>query len=355
MTRLALFTEIPAPYRIPLFNALAERVDLRVAFLRRDQPGRRYELHEDEIRFDWRVLPGFRVGGGARWLLFDAGAGAVVRKADAVLVGGWNQPAFWQAAWWARIRRRPLFVWVESTARDARPGFDFARGLKRLLARQAAAVVVPGRAAEAYVRALAPDARIAVAPNAVDVGLFASRAGDREQLRAEAGLARACVLYVGRLAPEKGVDVLVHAARSLDAEVVVAGSGPEEARLRVEAPANVRFLGHVERDDLPSWYAAADVLCLPSRSEPWGMSLNEGAAAGLPLVATEAVGAAWDLIEEGRNGFRVPVGDAAALRSALSRLVVDGELRRAAGRRSRELSARLTPDAWADAVAGLVR
>ena len=81
------------------------------------------------------------------------------------------------------------------------------------------------------------------------------------------------------------------------------------------------------------------------------MPLNEGAAAGLPLVATEAVGAAWDLIEEGRNGFRVPVGDAEALRKALRRLIGDDTFRRAAGARSRELAARFTPDAWAEAVA----
>ena len=353
MTRLALLTEIPAPYRIPLFNALAERLDLRVLFLRRRQPGRRYRLHEEEIRFDWSVLPGFRVGSGSRWLLVNAGAGFAVHKADAVLVGGWNQPAFWEAAWSARLLHRPLLVWVESTSRDARPGF--AAGLKRLLARQAAAVVVPGRAAEEYVRALVPRARIAVAPNAVDAGLFASRAGDRERLRAELRLERVCVLYVGRLAPEKGVDLLVQAARGLDADVVLAGSGPEEARLRLDAPANLRFLGHVDRDALPAWYAAADVLCLPSRSEPWGMSLNEGAAAGLPLVASEAVGASWDLVEDGENGFRVPAGDAEALRAALSRLVADGELRRAAGRRSRALSERFTPEAWAGAVASLVR
>jgi glycosyltransferase involved in cell wall biosynthesis len=81
------------------------------------------------------------------------------------------------------------------------------------------------------------------------------------------------------------------------------------------------------------------------------MPLNEGAAAGLPLVATEAVGAAWDLIEDGRNGARVPVGDADALREALRLLVEDEAFRIAAGARSRELSAGFTPEAWAEAVA----
>ena len=351
MTRLTLLTEIPAPFRIPLFNALAERVDLRVVFLREHQPSRRYRLHEEEMRFDRRVLPGLRLGGGSRWVLVNAGAGRAVRGAEVVLVGGWSQPAFWQALASARTRRTPVIVWVESTLRDVRPGSS-AR-VKRLFARHAAAFVVSGRAAEEYVRSLVPDALIGVAPNAVDAPLFASRVGDREQLRREFLLGRPCVLYVGRLSPEKGVDVLLEAARDLTADVVVAGSGPEDARLRAAAPPNVRFVGQLDRDALPAWYAAADVLCLPSRSEPWGMPLNEGAAAGLPLVATEAVGAAWDLIEEGRNGFRVPAGDAAALRNALQQLIADDAFRRAAGARSRELSLRFTPEAWSEAVTEL--
>jgi len=196
---------------------------------------------------------------------------------------------------------------------------------------------------------------VIVARNAVDGALFASRVPDRERLRAELGIKSCCFLYVGRLSPEKGVDVLLSAFEGVDGELVIAGSGPEDKRLRAAAPPRARFLGHVDRDELPRWYAAADALVLPSRSEPWGMPLNEGAAAGLPLVATDAVGAADDLIEDGASGFRVPAGDVAALRAALHRLAGDEPFRRSAGARSRELAAGFTPEAWAAAVAELIR
>jgi glycosyltransferase involved in cell wall biosynthesis len=81
------------------------------------------------------------------------------------------------------------------------------------------------------------------------------------------------------------------------------------------------------------------------------MPLNEGAAAGLPLVATDAAGAAHDLIEPGRNGFRVPAEDEKALAQALRTLAEDERLRRAFGERSHELSTRFRPEAWAAAVA----
>lgn len=335
--RVTLLTEIPAPYRIPLFNALAELVDLHVLFLAERNPLRPYGLHEDELRFRWDVLPGVDVTLGGRWIVLNRGVRRAVRNSDALLLGGWNEPAFWAAL----ATRKPAHVWVESTLADSGSGSVV---LKRLFARRAAGFVVPGRASEAYVRMLAPSAPVTIAPNAVDNELFASGV-------ASSGVEGVCVLYVGRLAKEKGVDVLLGAARGLDATVVLAGTGPEEQALRAIAPEGTRFLGHVDRDDLPAWYAAADVLVLPSLSEPWGMSLNEGAAAGIPLISTDAAGAAHELIEDGVNGFRVPAGDVGALHDALSRLVADEGFRRSAGERSRALAARFTPEAWADAVA----
>jgi len=85
-----------------------------------------------------------------------------------------------------------------------------------------------------------------------------------------------------------------------------------------------------------------------------GMALNEAALAGLPLVSTTSAGAAWDLIDHGVNGFRLPPDDVRALREALSRLVEDAGFRAAAGSRSREIATRFTPEEWADAVATVV-
>ncbi|MDE3026539.1 MAG: glycosyltransferase family 4 protein, partial [Acidobacteriota bacterium] len=251
MTRVALLTEIPAPYRIPLFNALADRVDLRVIFLRERNPERPFRLHREELRFDWEVLPGTDVTVGGRWVVVNRGVVRGLRGADALIVGGWNQPAFWAALAWSAARRVPALLWVESTGGDARSGR--LEPVKRRLLCAAAGFVVPGTAARDYLRSLGVAAdRITVAPNAVDPAIFG--AGKRTRT----GGARR-IVTVARLSPEKGVDVLLRAAEGLDAEVVVAGSGPEEGRLRALAGPNVVFLGNVERDDLPELYANADI------------------------------------------------------------------------------------------------
>jgi glycosyltransferase involved in cell wall biosynthesis len=337
--KLALITEIPAPFRIPLWNALAQRVDLRVILLAERDPRRGYDVRREDWHFDAQVLPGYELLRRGRWLIVNRGVRHELGAADAVLVGGWNQPAFFQAA----RAGVPFALWVESTARDERRGR--LEWLKRRLLASASGVVVPGSAARDYVLGLgAQPARIAVAPNAFDLAPFIHGV---EQNR---GSHAPTVLTVARLSREKDVATLLQAADGLDADVVVVGDGPEAGALRDIAPANVRFVGSVTHDDLPRWYANADVFALTSRSETWGMALSEAAAAGLPLVATQAVGGAWDLIEEGVNGYRVPVGDAAALRQALDKMLADGDWRDRAGRRSRELAEQATPERWAETV-----
>ena len=346
MTRVTLLTEIPAPYRIPLFNALAERVDLTVVFLRDRNPDRPYDLHADELHFERTTLPGLDLTVRGRWIVLNRRAAQALRGADCVLIGGWNQPAFWAALAAARARRTPSVLWVESTGRDRRSGR--LEAVKRQLFRGVDAFVVPGTASREYLTRLGvPDGRITVAPNAVDQAIFA--AGTRRRTNGPVRL-----LGVGRLALDKGFDLLLEAADGLPVVIQLAGTGPEEARLRQLAGPNVEFLGQVERDALPDVYADADVIVMPSRSDPWGMVLNEAALAGRPLVSTNAAGAAHELIDDGVNGFRVPAGDVEALRSALRRLVEDDGLRASAGASSRRLAERFTPEAWAQAVAGAV-
>jgi len=84
---------------------------------------------------------------------------------------------------------------------------------------------------------------------------------------------------------------------------------------------------------------AADVFALLSLHETWGVVVNEAAASGLPLVVSDRVGAAYDLVRDGQNGFIVPGGDVEAAAVALKRLADDPELRRRAGDRSREIVA----------------
>src|ERR1700675_1867770 len=123
--RVAILTEIIAPYRIPVLNALArhEGIDLRVIFLSETDPIlRQWRVYKDEIRFTYEVLPSWRFRAGSSHLLLNAGLSASLKKfsPEAIICGGYNYVASWQALVWARRRRVRFILWSESNGQDAR-------------------------------------------------------------------------------------------------------------------------------------------------------------------------------------------------------------------------------------------
>ncbi|OAI50980.1 hypothetical protein AYO44_05320 [Planctomycetaceae bacterium SCGC AG-212-F19] len=132
-------------------------------------------------------------------------------------------------------------------------------------------------------------------------------------------------LFSGMLIKRKGVDLLAEAFARLAAEyphvsLDLLGNGDLEPALRrilKRCASQVRFLGFHSWKELPGMYHAADILCVPSRYDGWGLVVPEGLAAGLPVIATHATGAALDLIQPGENGWLIASGDSDALYQAL--------------------------------------
>jgi glycosyltransferase involved in cell wall biosynthesis/predicted metal-dependent phosphoesterase TrpH len=139
------------------------------------------------------------------------------------------------------------------------------------------------------------------------------------------------VLYAGRIASEKGIELLADAflaARDRDERLhlAVAGGGPEELALRARLGEHATFLGWLDREQLARAYASADVFMFPSQTDTFGQVVLEAQASGLPVIAVDAGGPA-SLIDHGRTGLLVPA-DADSLASALLTLARRPPLRR---------------------------
>jgi phosphatidylinositol alpha 1,6-mannosyltransferase len=139
--------------------------------------------------------------------------------------------------------------------------------------------------------------------------------------------------YVGRLAPEKRLDLLGQVAGLPGVRLVITGGGPAEAAARRALP-GAEFLGQRQGDDLATIYASLDVFVHSGPHETFGNTLQEAAASGLPVVAP-AAGGPLDLVDDGVTGFLVAPGDAAALAGAVARLAADPALRAAQGHAAR--------------------
>lgn len=132
-------------------------------------------------------------------------------------------------------------------------------------------------------------------------------------------------LFSGSLSHRKGIDLLARAFARLASEfprsrLTIMGTGHLEAKTRATlAPCagQVDWIGFKDWGELPAVYAAAHLLCVPSRHDGWGLVVPEGLAAGLPVIGTDRTGAALDLIEPRANGWLVPAGDEHALLASM--------------------------------------
>jgi glycosyltransferase involved in cell wall biosynthesis len=170
-------------------------------------------------------------------------------------------------------------------------------------------------------------------------------------------------LFVGRLVWEKGVFDLLSAYASLDPNLRAAiallfvGEGPDRQRLEEQArliSGQVLFPGFVHRDQLPAYYALADMLILPSHTEPWGLVVNEAMACGLPVVVSRAAGCVADLVRAGWNGRIVSPGDIAGIGEAMQSLACGTALRHGMGLNSTEHIHQYSAESWAEGITAAV-
>jgi glycosyltransferase involved in cell wall biosynthesis len=313
-------------------------------------------------------------------------------------------------ATWAGTRRArlPLILWTSLWAHPRSPAHALSYLALRRLYRSADAVVTYGPHVSAYVGARGAR-NMHVAPQAVDnsfwsapdvdsprwSALTGAGAGATADAGAGAGRpdwperAETKFLFVGRPVREKGVGVLIEAWRTTGlqappAALVLVGAGsipplvptggaagmikklsknspdrpqrdPEasSASFRTVSKDGILPIGPVAPVALRSLYAACDVLVVPSIAtrtfrEPWGLVVNEAMNRGLPVIASDAVGAAaGGLVRDGRNGLVVPAGDSDALAGAIRRLAADPALRARLGAAGAEDVRTYTYDAWA--------
>jgi glycosyltransferase involved in cell wall biosynthesis len=365
--RLVISTEIISPYRIPVFNVLAQHpdVDLHVIFLAETDPSmRRWKVYKEEIRFSYEVLPHWRRRVAGYNVLVNWGVASALERTqpDVIVCGGYGYPASWQVLGWARRRKRPVFLWSESNQQDQRRRMPHVEMLKRRFIAACSGFVVPGKSAAEYVAAFGvPRERIFVAPNAVDNAFFSQQASEARsraaEMRRQFSLPERYFLCVGRLISSKGVFDLLDAYSRLAAELrasvglLFVGDGVEQTELETRAaavhPGTVRFTGFAHREQLAVYYALAEALVFPTHTDPWGLVVNEAMASGIPIVATDAGGCVVDLVQDGWNGYIVPTKAPAKLAEALTKVADSPNLNAIMGARSAERIEQNSPQACA--------
>lgn len=169
------------------------------------------------------------------------------------------------------------------------------------------------------------------------------------------------ILFVGRFVPQKGIHDLILAFRTLNKDITagwtlrLVGGGDISDLIQPEDH-NIEIHPFTQPDQLPTLFQSSGVFCLASHWENWGVVIHEAATAGLPILASDACGAATAFVKIGYNGYTFKPGNVASLKKALSRIMAtpSAELIQMS-KRSAELSRQITPEIWAQTFAGLLQ
>jgi glycosyltransferase involved in cell wall biosynthesis len=313
--RVFVLTDCPSPYQVELFNEIESRGEcsLEVAYLRSRDPNRQWqaaEIRHAAIELDGSgdVIRRARESArGADLVVFNyyrhANAERLIgERAD--LGTPWcfwgERPGFHQHAWAGRLLRK----W-------------------KLLKLHASPVPIWGIgkfAVDGYKKEFGVQRPYFNLPYFSDLRRFTdSRRGEKRERT---------FLFSGSLIHRKGVDLLAAAFVQLAREIPnvrlrIIGDGELRqslAQTLLPVCERVEFVGFKDWHELPAEYASGDVLCVPSRYDGWGLVVPEGLASGLPVIATDRMGAALEFVDNGRNGWLVAAGDSLALLNTMRKV-----------------------------------
>ena len=359
--RVVYWNNIPAPYMVERFNAVADRgnLDFEAWFNERLEPDRSWDVNEADWRFPYRYMPSLKIAGRR----FRFPLPLLSRKPPDVLVSLYAEPCF--LAGWAITRMRGIKIgfWCEVTMDSWVRRREWKNRIKRFVFPRVDATFGSGQEGRAFAMSFGtPPEHAFCLPHAIDVKYYSNgyeaSLPNREGIRKRLGLKGVTFIYVGRLWWGKGINYLLDAFNELqnhiDQEVslLLVGDGEDETELkdkcRMEGIQNVVFAGFKQKPDIPLYYAASDVFVFPTLGDPYGLVVDEAMACSLPVISTNAAGEIRDRIENGLNGFIVPAEDSKALFQAMKRLAGDHELRTKMGKVSAEKIKGHTLERWAE-------
>ena len=316
-------------------------------------------------------------------------------RPDAVAIPGWSDKGALAALRWCLENEVPAVLMSESTAIDE-PRVWWKEFVKRRIVVLCSSALVGGRRHEEYLVTLGmPSERIWTGYDAVDNDHFAGTAKEVRGQRSEVGCAMtevrkkrglpepptheamACrgnyFLASARFIPKKNLDILIRAyaeyrkkveSRNAKVEVwdlVILGDGPLRSDLRslisdLGLDDFVVMPGFKQYDELPAYYALAKAFVHPSKSEQWGLVVNEALASGLPVLVSERCGCSPELVQDGINGFTFNPGDETQLTSRLIEMAtLPTEERERMGEAGREIIKEFGPERFGEGLESAAR
>jgi len=354
--RIAMLVNIPAPYRVPVYDQIAESCgsDFRVIYMAKLEANRRWNV--PVLRHDHVFLRGFAVGRKDREIHFRWGINHQLNSflPDVILTGGFNPPMLtaWLHAQVFRSRHVPMSdAWAHSEAELS----SVHRLVRRAVYATSSAFIGASAKTLALFETYGARKNLFKAPLGVDNARFVAAAvplADRPFDLVFAGN------LIDRKLPLFFADVVSRLARRRGrASALVIGDGElrgELQRALAQPGVEAAFTGFLQQAELPAAYARGKIFCFPTRNDPWGVVANEACASGMPVITCANAGCAGEIVVHARNGYVVDL-DAETWAAHAQLLLDDAALLAEAGAQSLRAVRDYTFSAAADGILAACR
>lgn len=325
-------TFIPSPYRCAFFEELGKKCELTVLFERASSNIRGNVWDDFNFEgYEGKILPGVTIGGHDRFCpkvrkyLLD-------RSFDKIIISNPTSPTGIYAA--AVLKAHGIKYMVESDgAFPSGAGGIKSKIKKFVMADAEVCFSTADTHDEYYMESGVKEENLrrypftSIGEKDIENTQKLISESSKEELKKRLGMTEEkIILSVGQFVPRKGYDILFEAVKSFDENIgvyIIGGTPTEEYLEFVEKHnlENIHFEGFKKKDELAEYYAASDIFVLPTREDIWGLVINEAMVFGLPIVTTDRCVAGLELIENGKNGYIVPVENSEELYKKINALL----------------------------------
>lgn len=305
MKNKIIVTNIPSFYKINLYNEVNRGVKLLVIFTDANDSDRNSDFVNGIMEFDHIFL-----SGGTLTKVKQAISIVYHRDYDELILGGWDHPVLWTLAFCFPKRKNSFFI--ESCYLES-----FTTGLKGYIKKVFVSRLFRVYASGKSQRKITDDLGFrgeTIITKGVGVFNYIPQPAYTSKEKVQN------FLYVGRFVEVKNLKFLISIFNELPQyNLYLAGFGEQEEELRAMAMENVHFLGAIDNKELSSYYQKMDVFVLPSMSEPWGLVVEEALNNGIPVIVSDRVGCADEIINDS-NGIVFKFDEAQALKEAIAKM-----------------------------------
>lgn len=294
-----IITQVPAFYKINLFNAISNNKSILVLFLGENSYSRTPDFVEGEKFFHYIYLS-FRNFENRNLFLSLLKLSIIIINIDYKLlgVGGWDLPEAWIASFLSP--KKANFIMQESSIYESKLTF-FKKLLKKIFVKNISTAFVSGQPHYDLMKSVGFKGKIFITggvgiPNRLPI----------PSVDIEKKVFSGRFLYVGRLSVEKNLKMLIDAfgqSKFSNLNLSIVGDGPDYKYLKSLSSQNITFVNHIANSSIGLIYRDSDILILPSISEPWGLVVDEALRHGLPVLVSSKVGSSIDLVVNNDAGL----------------------------------------------------